>query len=368
MTAREPTHTPTVGYVGLNHHHTEPYLATLAELPVSVTAACEPDEHFDVDGVSGLGDVPVYTDPVELLDEEDPDIVWISLSNRDTPAVIEAAVDRGIDVYTEKPAARTAAELEELLESIDDSDATVGVSYTWRGHPAAQELRNRAATGFFGDVRSVDARFIASQLAYREADHYLFEQAASRGGIVQWLGIHWIDLLPWILADDVVRVNASLTHGTPAVDVEDGAVVQFELASGAIGSLQCGYYLREGRYDTELSITGMDGRVSWDPMGDYFGFDDETTVELESCRDEYASAPRRYLTYDYEPTPGYGGGYGLDFMQQFLDARVSADVRVPADLEDALTVLRVLDAVYESAETGEWVAVEGLEGETELKP
>ncbi|WP_207592294.1 Gfo/Idh/MocA family protein [Halomontanus rarus] len=357
---------PTVGYVGLNHHHAEPYLATLAELPVSVTAACEPDESFDADGVDGLGDVPIYADPVDLFDDEAPDVVWISLSNRDTPAAIEAAVERGIDVYTEKPAARTAAELEALLETVSGADATVGVSYTWRGHPAARKLRDLAATGFFGDVRSVDARFIASQLAYRDADHFLFESAASRGGILQWLGIHWIDLLPWILDDDVVRVNASTTHGTPAVDVEDGAVVQFELASGAIGSLQCGYYLREGRYDTEISITGMDGRVSWDPMGDYFGFDDETTVELESCRDEYASAPRRYLTYDYDSTPGYGGSYGLDFMQQFLDARVSEDIPVPATLEDALTVLRVLDAAYESAETDEWVVVDGHEEMTEM--
>lgn len=29
---------PKVGYIGLNHHHAEPYLETLAELPVSITS------------------------------------------------------------------------------------------------------------------------------------------------------------------------------------------------------------------------------------------------------------------------------------------------------------------------------------------
>ncbi|WP_255171485.1 Gfo/Idh/MocA family protein [Natrononativus amylolyticus] len=355
---------PTIGYIGLNHHHTEPYLGTLAELPADVTCACEPDESFDTDAVDGLGDVPLYREPETLLEAEAPDAVWITLSNRETPRVVEAAVDRGIDVYTEKPAARTAADLEALVETAEGSDATVCVSYTWRGHPASAELRSRAAQGFFGDLRALEARFLASQLAYRDADHYLFDRAASRGGIVQWLGIHWIDLLPWILDDPIARVNASLEFETPGVDVEDGAVVQFELASGTMGSLQCGYYLREGRYDTALSITGMDGRATWDPMGDYFGFEDETTVEFESTSDEYASTPRRFLTYDYEPVPGYGGGFGYDFMAQFLEARVNDDVDVPADLRDALEVVRVLDAIYESAKAEGWVAVENakLEG------
>lgn len=351
---------PTIGYVGLDHHHAEPYLESISELPATLAAVCEPNEDFSVDEVNGVGTAPRYREPGTLLDEADPDVLWVTLSNRDTPAVIEAAVERGVDVYTEKPAARTAAELEPVVETAEESDATVGVSYTWRGHPASHELRSRAGAGFFGDVRSVGARFLASQLAYRDADHYLFDREASRGGIVQWLGIHWIDLLPWILSDPIARVNATLARGTSDVDVEDGAALQLEFASGGIGTLECGYYLREGRYETELSITGTDGRAAWDPMGDYFGFDDETTVEFESTRAEYASTPRRYITYEYDPMPGYGGGYGLDFMEQFLEARVSTDVAVPAGLEDALQVLRVLDAVYESADAGTWVDVDGV--------
>ena len=349
---------PKIGYVGLNHHHAEPYLASIAELPARLTAACKSDGELHADDVNGLGDIPLYSDTEALLDGEDLDVLWITLSNRDTPAVIEAAVERGIDVYTEKPAARTAADLKPVVDTVEESDATVCVSYTWRGHPASCELRSRAEMGFFGNVRSVGARFLASQLAYRDTDHYLFDREASRGGITQWLGIHWLDLLPWMLGDPIVRVNASLSHGTSGVDVEDGAILQFEFASGAVGTLECGYYLREGRYETELSITGTDGRALWDPMGDYFGFDDETTVEFESVRKEYASTPRRYLTYDYEPMPGYGGGYGLSFMNQFLEARVLKDVDVPADMHDALTVLRVLDAVYESADSGTWADVD----------
>lgn len=348
---------PRVGYVGLDHHHAEPYLASLAELPVSVTAACEPDPEFDPETVEGLGDVPVYRDPESLLDSGDVDLIWLTLSNRDAPAVVEAAAERGLDVYTEKPVARTADELVDLRESVAATDATVGVSYTWRGYPTARDLRERAADGFFGDVSAIDVRFVASQLAFRDADHYLFERGASRGGIVQWLGVHFIDLLPWILDDPIERVSAAMECGTEGVNVEDEATVQFETRSGALGTLQTGYYLPEGRYDTRIGIYGSDGRCDWDPMGDEFGFDGETTLEVETTG-EWAGAPRRWITYDYDPQPGYGGAPGLSFMRQFLRAREDPDVAPTATLDDAVEVLRVLDAVYESAESGGWVAVD----------
>jgi predicted dehydrogenase len=259
-------------------------------------------------------------------------------------------------VYTEKPGARSGAELEPVADRIRRTDeSTVCFSYTWRAHPIAADLQERAAAGFFGDVRSFDLRFVASKLATRATDHYLFDWDASRGGIVQWLGVHWIDLVPWILGEEIARVNATMTHHDGSVDVEDGASIQLELAeSGAVGTHSTGYYLREGCYDTEIKIYGEEGRCTWDPIGDVFGFDEETTLRLDA--DEWSSTPVRSLTYNYESAPGYGGSWGLSFFEQFLDAR-QGNAEVPADVDDALRVLDVLDAAYESAETGEWVSV-----------
>ena len=344
-----------VGYIGLDHHHCEPYLATLDQLPVTVTCACEPNPDFDPTSVVGLGKVPVYEQPEALLAAEDVDVVFVSLSNRDTPTVIEQAVNAGVDVYTEKPAARTAAELESLIESVGDADATVGVSYTWQGHPIAAHLSELLDEGFFGDLRAFEARFVASNLAHRETAHFIFDSEASRGGILQWLGIHWIHLLTWLLEDDpIVRVNADLTHGTPGVDVEDGATLQLRTESGALGTLQCGYYLSEGLYDTQLNLYGENGRSVWDPMGREFGFDGETKLELDSFADDWSATPHRTITHDYDPAPGYGGKSGLEFIEAFFEACESGD-KPPVGLDDALTVLRVLDAAYESAERDRWV-------------
>lgn len=348
-----------IGYVGLDHHHRAPYVESIAHLDeCEIVATADPygETAAEVDADS-LRKLPYYESTNSLIENEDIDVVWLTLANRDTPAAIEAALEAGLDVYTEKPGARSVAELESIAKRIRQTDeSTVCFSYTWRAHPIAEELRDRAASNFFGDVRSFDLRFIASKLATRATNHYLFDWDASRGGIVQWLGVHWIDLLPWVLNDSISRVNATMSHHNDAVDIEDGATMQLELAdSGAVGTHSTGYYLREGRYDTEIKIYGEDGRCTWDPIGEVFGFDGQTSLRLDA--DKWSATPVRTLTYDYEPLSGYGGSWGLTFFEQFLDAR-EGRCEVPADIDDALRVLSVLDAVYESAETGGWVSVD----------
>jgi predicted dehydrogenase len=358
--------TTTIGYIGLDHHHRSLYLDSIDQLDAEVTAVADSHVTPDTLGIDRLTDLPLYNDPIELLDNADIDLAWVTLPNRATPSVIEKAVGRGIDVFTEKPAARSAADLEPVAERARASDVTVGVSFIWRMHPISRRLCDLAESGFFGNVRGFDLRFMASQLSTRNMDHYLFDATESRGGIVQWLGVHWLDLLPWILRDPIVRVNATMSAGTPGVDVEDVATLQIETESGAIGTLQCGYVLREGRYDTAVNVYGEMGRSKWDPMGETFGFDGETVLELDSSADGWGSTPHRQYVHEYEPTPGYGGRWGLDFFEQFL-AACRGDTTVPADLDNLLTVLRVLDAAYESAETDGWVAIDQSQG-TEMVP
>lgn len=345
-----------IGYVGLDHHHRPPYLETIEQLDATVVATADPGGHRPSDvGADRVADLPWYEAVDDLLATEAVDLLWVTCSNRETPAIIDTAVDRGVDVMSEKPAARTAGDLAPVADRVRASDATVGFAYAWRGHPIAQDLRERRTEGFYGTVRSLALRFVASKLATRPTDHYLFDADASRGGIVQWLGVHWLDLLPWLLDEEIARVNASLTSGYKAVDIEDGATVQIEFTSGAVGTLTAGYYLREGRYDTAIDIYGDAGRSSWDPMGAAFGFEGETSVELDA--DDWITTPHRKIVHEYDPSPGYGGRWGLAFFEQFLDA-CAGDAAVPADIDSALQVLRVLDAVYASDEQGDWVTVQ----------
>jgi len=187
---------------------------------------------------------------VELIEAEDLDAIWVTLSNRATPSVVQSAADHGVHVFAEKSLARTGDALEPVVESVRDVGITVGVAYINRGDPVYRELRDRCAAGFFGELRAFEAQLIKNKLAARlrsdRQSDFLYAREDARGGILQWLGCHYLDLFEWVLDDPIVRVSAQLSYGVDAVDTETGALVQRETESGAHGCLQLGYYLRDG--------------------------------------------------------------------------------------------------------------------------
>lgn len=361
--------TTTVAYVGLDHLHRDPYFALIDALPVELVASCEPNEAFDVaslrpdperpdevavgdlDMGQMVADVPLYRDPEAMFSEVDADVAWVALSNRDTPGVVEAAVDAGLDVFSEKPMARTAADLEPVAKRADERGVSVGVNYFYRTHPTAIDLRDLLGDGVLGDLLAVEARYMGSTLGMRDTSHFIYDAAASRGGALQWLGVHWIDLLLWILDDPIDRVCAQVSRRTPGVDIEDAATLQFETHSGATGTYQTGYSLRETTKDSSFRVYGTDGHAA-STLG---RGPDPVELDLYSTATDWSGAPTRRIAYDYayDRFPAWGDAT-LRFFEQVVEA-FDAGERPPADVEDALQVLRVLDAAYASAETGGWV-------------
>lgn len=369
---------PTVGYIGVEHHHRDPYFQIAGELGVEITSVCEPGTEFDPSSVEAMSDRPdeitaegvdvqamirnasVYVDPEDMLASEDLDAIWITYSNRDTPRIIEAAVDAGVDVISEKPLARTAADLRPVAEKARDAGVTVGVTYFYRANPVAKALQKRVANDFFGDIWAVDARYVGSMLAYRNTDHYIYHAGPSRGGVLQWIGLHWIDLCMWVLNDPITRVCMQASHADTG-GIEDGVALQFETRTGVMGTFQSGYYLGEKGKDTELTVYGTDATATSPVHDDARAGGGSVPLVLSSDRDDWFGAPRRTIEFEfgYDQLPSWGD-FVLEFFEAFFSGRQTPG-GVPADITDALRVLTVLDAAYESAETGEWIDVEPVE-------
>ena len=49
---------------------------------------------------------------------------------------------------------------------------------------------------------------VTSQVKFRNPKHWLFDRSISGGGILSWLGCHYIDLLCYIMAADITSVSA----------------------------------------------------------------------------------------------------------------------------------------------------------------
>lgn len=363
-----------VGYVGVDHHHRDPYFQVAERLPVDLVALCEPGEQYTAADIQPMQDRPdeiaaegadtatvaeradIYADPHRMIAEADLDVVWITYRNDTVPAIVETAADNGVDVLSEKPIARTASDLETAADRARDAGITVGATYFYRYNPIAQELKDRVADGFFGDIWSVDGRYVGSKLDYRGPDHYLYDPAASRGGSLQWIGLHWVDLVMYVLDDPIARVCAR-TEFDDLADVEAGTAILYETASGITGTFQTGYYLSDPIKDSRFGIYGTEATADTPLHNNGRGGNSTVPLDLRSDRDGWVGTPGRELDieFSYDRFPAWGD-YVLDFFGDYFAGRASGDI--PADLDDALLVLRVLDAAYESVESDGWVEVD----------
>jgi len=289
----------------------------------------------------------------EVLEREEIPVVCTLLPNRENGAAVLEAIRAGKHVYSDKPGARTAAEMAQILAACEQTGCHFCPCYPWRVDPMALEIRELIREGALGDPWSCSAAWMTSTAKARGPQHWLFHQEISGGGILSWLGCHWIDLLSFLLDSPVQEVSAIVaTRCTEDIDVEDSASLSLRFANGVLGNLRAGYALNpfDGYRPSDLGLTleGSLGSVIWRA-------DMRSGYELRSAASAVRGCAFREIRARYDDGVR-GEGYALAHLTAFLEAaRGRGDP--PATARDALHVLRVIEAAYRSSRERQHVDV-----------
>ena len=189
--------------------------------------------------LSVLGDKvrTVADDPAELLAAESPQLAVITVPPLDSPPIIDAALDAGAHVLTEKPASVTDTVLEPLARKALGCDRHLMLAFAGSQQPAVRDAaRITRDEGRLGALYGVTAHYIADQARIRDVEQlqrrtgssntWFFEKRVGGGGHLSWLGIHFVDMLHVVTGHDIVEVSAmtNVAGGQP-IDVEDSAVL-----------------------------------------------------------------------------------------------------------------------------------------------
>jgi predicted dehydrogenase len=349
-----------VGMVGLTHPHAEMHLRTLdASDRVGGVVLCDPDPT----AVTALANqtpklVGTAANVGELLARSDVSVILITLPNAATPAVIVQAANAGKHVLCEKPCARSSAELQPALEAVQRNNVKFAAFYVRRAQPAVHKLCDLVRQGAIGRLTSAELRMVTTQVALRNPGLWLFNRDQAGGGIATWLGCHWLDLLRYTTGQEVNEVTALTANvGGEAIDVEDVVSASLRLSGGAIVGFYAGYLLAHGQpgyagadYDWAFILRGTQGNLA------LVEGDGEETVVYERAAPT-ASAGREVFRFSPAPSPAYGGGPGLEFVNELLDAAQTGVGEGPCSIWEAERVLEILDAMYESAGSGRLVRV-----------
>lgn len=343
--------------LGLSHPHSLAHLRTLQSVSeVASITLWDPDENLLQATVESQGEkiTGTTTDLSAVLARQEILFVVAALRNDLGPPIFTQALEAGKHVITDKPIGKTAVESAEVAAVAQREQRKLGVFYQNRSLPPIQDARRFVEEGLIGELVSIEMRMVTTQVQVRNPSHWLFNQDKAGGGILSWLGCHYIDQILNITQDEIVSVAAQIaTRSGEDIDVEDVAAVTLGFASGAVGTLHAGYMLAMSGggyhnavgYDTYVSVNGRLGRITWSSNGT------PSSIYVESSHPNWSSAPQRTFDYTFGDSPAYGGASGETFLRAFIGACLGNGEPL-ATGEDAVRVAKVVDAAYESSRSG----------------
>ena len=287
-----------------------------------------------------------YADYERMLGEVELDAVIVATTHDQLHPAAMAAVAAGKHVFVEKPMALNAADGRELVHAARDADVKLMVGYTLRFMPDRILMKKLLGQGAIGDLSHVMAGQLIGGMG-----GWLGERARG-GGPVFYIGSHIIDNVLWMVDSPVQRVFAEVDW-TEEGGVEAGVQLTIVFASGAMAQV-CTSQKLGGRYGW-IDLMGSGGRMraEWES---HDLFIQSTSIEAYSHPTTIALPSDAYLP----PAPPdaearvSGAKYVKMWMAEFHDFICAiAEDRDPAVTgEDAVRLLEVTDAVWQSAQTG----------------
>ncbi len=136
----------------------------------------------------------------DAVARDDVDLVIVATTNDMLAPVSLAAIEAGKHVLVEKPAARSATDIEPLIEAARRRDVRVRVGFNHRYHPALLKTREIVDSGALGDLMFVRARYgHGGRIGYDQ--EWRANPEKSGGGELIDQGVHVIDLARWFLGE-----------------------------------------------------------------------------------------------------------------------------------------------------------------------
>jgi predicted dehydrogenase len=348
-----------IGCGGIARAKHMPSLTKLKEVAITAFANRDMAKAEQAAADFGAPGAKVYSDYRALLEDADVDVVHVCTGNDTHAEITIAALEAGKHVMCEKPMARSAGEARLMVEAASRSGKKLSISYNNRYRQDTQYLYNLCRNGALGDIYYAKAHALRRR-GVPTWGTFLNKELQGGGPLID-LGTHVLDMALWLMDNyephSVTgsafyklgkRANAFNPYGSWDPDkftVEDSAFAMIRMKNGAVIYLESSFaihMLQEGTGKVTLCGTEA-GADMWNGLtlnGELPGALYENRLDLNG-----------------ESVPFYN-------VAKETPADLEARLWIEAILHDrepvvqptqALVVQQLLDAIYESAETGQTV-------------
>ena len=154
-------------------------------------------------------DCPTFTSFDELCDKARPELLAVTTVDATHADYIVRALDRGIDVLTEKPMVTDEKQCQAVLDAEKRNRRNIVVTFNYRFAPKHEKVKEILLSGTLGRVISVDFAWYLD--VKHGADYFRRWHGlrAKSGTLLVHKATHHFDLMNWWLGADPVQVTAS---------------------------------------------------------------------------------------------------------------------------------------------------------------
>nr|WP_052446859.1 Gfo/Idh/MocA family oxidoreductase [Candidatus Soleaferrea massiliensis] len=315
---------------------------------VTLAAVCDIDEQkalsllqtFDLQGK-----VPVYTDYQSMLHKVKPELVTVATESGYHAKIGLDCLEAGCNLIIEKPIALSIRDADRLIDKAQEKGVKLCACHQNRFNRSVQKMRETLEEGRFGRMLHG-----AAHIRWNRGPDY-YRQAAWRGtweldgGALMNQCIHNIDLLRWMMGDEVSEVFAytdNLNH--PYIEAEDLGVALVKFRNGAYGVIEGTTSVYPQNLEETLYLFGEKGTLK-------VGGRSVNRIEeyrFEGIGEEQSEEVKRR----YHETPPNIYGFGHTPLYADMAAAIEENRAPYVDGQAGKRALELVLAIYKSAAGG----------------
>lgn len=328
------------GRISVNH------LAAAIANNLEIVAICDIKDEAMNDKIEkfNLGNVKKYNDYMEMVQKEKPELVGICTESGKHAKIAIDLIEKGINVIIEKPMALSMEDANKIVELAKEKNVKVCACHQNRFNKSIMKIREALEEGRFGRLLHG-----AAHIRWNRGKNY-YTQAPWRGtweqdgGALMNQCIHNIDLLRWMMGDEVVEVMAytdNLNHDF--IEAEDLGLAIIKFKNGSYGLIEGTTNVYPQNLEETLYIFGEKGTVK-------AGGKSVNLIEEWNFSDNIDTKEEVIAKYNENPPNVYGFGH-TPLYEDVINA-IKEDREPYINALYGKNALELVLAIYQSAKTG----------------
>ncbi len=285
-----------------------------------------------------------YTDYREMIaDHPELQLVAIATDSGVHAEITLYCIDHGINVIVEKPMTMSMVDAEEVIRRSEEKGVIVSVCHQNRFNIAIQEMRRALDAGRFGRIShgSINVRWNRGKEYYDQAAWR--GKWASDGGCLFNQCIHGIDLLRWMMGDEVEEVyGITKQQFHDYIEAEDVGMAVVKFKNGAIGTIEGTVNVYPKNLEETLYLFGEKGTVK-------IGGTSTNNIDVWDFADE-DEEDQKNKGLQEATSNVYGNGH-TSLYADVIDA-IRTGRKPYVDAIAGRNAVEMILAIYQSAATG----------------